>query len=251
MEHKIELITGYTDKKGVTHREVVFGKRLTTLDLIALDTDPQAQDPTQYNDLIRRKMITKFGGLSVPVGLNVLLSLDMIDREDLDRAADAFMAESRDGRTGETRDGNIVKLRFGFDIDGTMYDIAQFGALTTGRDEVEANKLSLEGVGRECLMIGRQIIALRTEDGTVADLAGPVALKAFEKLDAEDLQLLRIGARFWRVSFRLQRTRVSDEPHSESGVSDDEGNGNDGGGSAKPADGAADDVSLDLEGAAR
>lgn len=87
-EHTIELPIGCTaidlkTKKEAFHSKVTFGKRLMVKDLIALDNDPQAQNPTQYQDLVRRKMITKFGSLTMPVALNVLLGLDVIDRDDL------------------------------------------------------------------------------------------------------------------------------------------------------------------------
>src|SRR4051812_48124640 len=121
IKHEIELLEGYTDNKGVRHFSVEFGKRLTVKDLIALDNDPQAKNPTQYQDLIRRKMVTKFGTIKGAVPLNVLLGLNSIDREDLEKGADKFIELSRGEKTGEYLENNAVKLRFGFELDGTFY----------------------------------------------------------------------------------------------------------------------------------
>lgn len=207
-KHKIELITGYVDKK-ITHREVEFGKRLTVGDLMALDTDPQAKNPTQYSDLILRRMITKFGTLKMPVPLNVLLGLNSIDREDLQAGADKFLEITRGDRAGEFQEDNEVRLRFGFDVDGTRYHLAKFGSLTTGRDLVEADSMSLQGVARECFILGRQIVRLRTEDGQ-ATVDGPVDLTFFRLVDGEDFNLLRIGAEMWKATFRFGRKGVSE-----------------------------------------
>lgn len=205
-KHKISLLEGYVDAKG-PHQDVEFGKRLSVGDLMALDTDPQAKNPTQYNDLVLRKMITKFGKLKMPVPLNVLLGLNSVDREDLQAGADRFLELSRAERTAEYTEDNIVSLRFGFDIDSTIYQAIQFGKLTTGRDEVEADSMGLQGIARECFMIGRQIEKIQTADGQ-ATVEGTLDLAHFRSLDAEDFNLLRIGAQMWRLSFRFARKKL-------------------------------------------
>lgn len=240
-EHSIELGGGHAapdpkTKKPVVHTQIVFGKRLTTRDLIDLDNNPQAQNPTQYNDLIRRRMITKFGALKMPVPLNVLLSLDALDRADLAAAADKFMAASRGDRQSEMRENGDVKLLFGFDLDGTIYDVAQFGALTTGRDEVEADALG-SGVARQCFLIGRQITRIATSDGAAA-IDGAVEVEKFYALDAEDFNLLRIGAALWQTSFRLKRESVSGQRNGDGRVSAGAGDAHVGDGSAESADDA-------------
>lgn len=228
MEHKITLLTGYTDDKGVEHRDVTFGRRVTAGDLMLLDKDPRSTSGTQYADLVRRRMITKFGSLKMPVSEGVLLKLDAIDREDLQTASDVFIAQSRSDRNPEFLPDNIVRLRDGFTIGEEKFTRVHFGRLTTGADEVEADGLQLEGVSRECFMIGRQIVQLGVDDVSVG-VDGPVALDAFNSLDAEDLNLLRIGARIWRVSFRLQREALQGERDGESDVPTDAGDGNVGG----------------------
>ncbi len=235
MEHKIQLIGGFTDKEDIVHDEVTFGKRLTARDLMDLDNDPQAANPTQYQDLIRRKMITKFGSLKMPVTLNALLALDSIDREDLGAAADKFLAISRGERTSEFRENNEVKLFFGFEIDGMIYDVVQFGNRTTGRDEVAADAVG-NGIARVCFLIGQQISRISTSDG-LASIDGKIDLKQFESLDAEDMNLLRIGAKMWRLSFRLRGKTISGERDGDDRVPAGERDENVGNGNPQPADG--------------
>lgn len=228
----IELIGGYTaidkdTKKEVVHKKVTFGKRLTAKDLIDLENHPQAANPTQHQDLIRRQMITKFGTLIMPVTLNALLSLDSIDRDDLDSAADRFLVLSREDRTGGLRENHEVKLMFGFEIDGAFYDVVTFGNRITGKDEVEADSLGLAGLRRNCFLIGKQISRIST-DGGAAEIKGQIDLEKFDSLDSEDLSLLGIGAEVARQFFRVKRNQVSTKPNSPSGVSGNEGNRDDG-----------------------
>ena len=237
-EHTIELIGGYTTpdndgKTKTTHRAVTFGRRLTTQELINLDNDPQGQNPTQYDDLVRRKMITKFGTMKMPVPLNALLSLDSLDRQDLSAAADKFMVESRGDSVAEIREDNEVKLRWGFDVGGTFYDVVQFGKLTTGKDSVDADALG-RGVARECFLIGKQITKILTSDGT-ASIDGAVGVESFFALDVEDFNQLRIGAKLFEVAFRLKREAVSRERNGDGRVSAGKGNENVGSGDSGDA----------------
>jgi len=215
--HSVELIDGFTDKDGATHKKVVFGKRLTVKDLMILDTNPQAQNPTQYGDLIRRNMITEFGTMKMPVPITTLLSLNSIDREDLQITADSFVELGRGERTAEFLEDNKVKLPFGFIVGETEYDVIQFGNLTTGNDEVEADKFG-QGLMRTCFLIGRQISKISTNDETAA-IEGQVDLTTFESLDAESLNLLRVGAELFRQSFRIERKGVSGKRNGGDSVS--------------------------------
>lgn len=220
--HSIELIEGYktTDPatgQEIKHTTVTFGRRVTAKDLMSLDNDPQSANQTQYNDLIRRKMITKFGTLKMPVALNVLLSLDSIDRDDLAFAADRFLRESRGERTFEYLDNHTVKLPFGFDIDGTIYNVVRFGNRITGRDNVEADGYG-NGVTRLCFTIGKQIAEISTEDNT-ASIKGTVELEHFDSLDSEDITILQVGSELWRQSFRHKRKAVSPERNGGDSVS--------------------------------
>lgn len=240
VEHTIELPIGCTiinpkTKKETFHSEVTFGKRLTVKDLIALDNDPQAQNPTQYQDLLRRKMITKFGTLTMPVPLNVLLGLDVIDREDLEAAGNEFLRSSRGECTAEIRENHEVKLYFGFEIDGTLYDVVQFGNRITGKDEAEADVFG-NGNARLCFLIGRQISRLSTSDG-LASIEGKVAIENFNSLDAEDFNLLRTGAEMWKLFFRYKGKTISGKRDGGSSVSISTRNETDGKGDIESAEG--------------
>lgn len=220
----IELLDGITTvdketKEEIRHTKVTFGNRLTGADYFNLDNDPQAKNPTQYEMLIRRKMITSFGTLRMPVALNLMLGMDSIDLDDLGRAADEFVVESRGERISQFRPDNEVKLRFGFEIDGTCYDIVKFGNRLTGRDEVEADNFG-NGVMRLCYQIGRQICRISTDDGSAA-IDGSVDISRFEKLDGEDINALRTGAELWRQSFRFKRKNISSERSGKDDIYND------------------------------
>lgn len=234
MEHTIQLPFGYEDKKGVIHRDVIFSQRLTAGDFMLLDTDPQATNPTQYGDLVRRKMITKFGDLRLPVDLSVLLSLNSIDREELQIGADEFIRTSRGKAVSEFMPDNRVRLYFGFEIDGTRYPVVEIGRMTTGRDEVEADRLSSRGITRECFLLGQMITRITTADSE-ATVEGPIKLELFNQLDAEDLNLLRIGARLAEATFRFRGRTVSGERDGEGGIGNDARDGHERGGDPEPS----------------
>jgi hypothetical protein len=210
----IELIGGYTDKKGVTHRRVTIGKRITGKELFRAASDPQAVLDTQYNALILREKITEFGTLKMPVGLDVLLLLDSIDRDDLNDASNRFsgQAQTEDDDASdvaatepELLPDNRLRLLFGYTRNGLTYDLLEFGRRITGMDEIEADKLEFGGVKRQCFLAAKQISRLSQSEGT-AELNGPFApdflVEMLESLDAVDLSYLRIASEVWRQSFR-------------------------------------------------
>ena len=230
MEHTIELKFGHKDKKGVLHKEVTFGRRLTVGDLIEIDSDPQSQSPTQHNDLIRRRAMTKFGKLRMPPATSVLLELNKIDRDDIALAYERFVAKGRGKLKGDVLPGNIVKLIFGFEIAGVRYHLAEMNRLTTGYDEVAADTLGVDGVARECFMLGRRISKLTNQDNPDLTIEGPIDLAAFQPLDGDDLHCLREGGRYAEAFFRITGGAVPEEGDGENGADPDEGNRNDGSG---------------------
>ncbi len=238
----IELIGGYTavdpkTKKETIHREVVFGKRLTAQDLMNIDVNPQAIIDTNYQDLMRRQMITKFGTLKMPVVLTALSSLDSIDRDDLESAADRFLVATRDERTSEIRENNAVKLMFGFEINETNYNVVEFGNRITGLDFIEADTLSLRGIARDCFLIGKQISKLSNDNGS-AFINGQVGLDKFNSLDGEDLHLLKVGAELFRQMFRYKREAVQEQRDGSNDSDISAGNETIGSGNNGDADGA-------------
>lgn len=207
--HTVELVGGHVDTAGTRHTRVVFGRRIMAKDLFALDDDPQAQNPTQYNDLVIRAHITEFGTMKLPIPLSVLLNLDSVDREDLQDGANIFQAMSAEGRSGEFLPDHKVKLGWGFKVNDVVYGHAQFGKRVTGIDDVEADRASLKpGIRRLCFLVGRQITEISTEDGT-AKIDGAIPLDYFESLDAADIATLRGAAELWRQSFRIAGASVS------------------------------------------
>lgn len=206
--HKIQLSSGVN---------VTFGRRILASDLFKLDSDPQAANPTQYNDLIVRSHITEFGSLKMPVSVGTLLDLDTVDREDLLEGCNAYQALSARDRSGEFLADHKVKLGWGFIVNDVPYTLVHFGKRVTGRDEVEADRLALKaGIKRACFLIGRQISSIATEDGT-AVIEGPISLECFESLDGADVATLRGGAEMWRQSFRIGGAQVSRNGNGESG----------------------------------
>ena len=215
------LLTGYTDKKGVVHKRVVFGKRLKGKEYFAIHSDPQSKIATQHGDLIARASIVKFGELSMPVPLNVLLSLDLVDREIIAEALEQFLQNSLEDRTIEYRDNETVRLAFGYDSNGLVYDLVTFGQMTNGYDEVEADRLGLEGAQRVCFLMGKQITKLSQSEGT-SEFEGPISLNIFESLDALDIQALRVGAERWKQFFRRRAGEVlQGERSGENGLPSD------------------------------
>jgi hypothetical protein len=206
-EKTIELLTGYTDKSGVTHKSVTFGRRLLGRDLFALDTDPQATLSTQHGSLIWAKSIISFGALKMPIPLSVLLDLDSLDRDDVEDAYNKFQLESAEGREVERINDSTVRLAFGFEREGLVYDVAEFGHLLTGRDEVAADKEFFVGSKRRCFLVGRQIKQLRQSDGQ-ATIDGPILLSWFEELDAADIVTLLGAGEIFRQSLRRARRDV-------------------------------------------
>jgi len=238
MEHKIELTYGYTDKDGVTHKDVTFSKRLTAGDIILLDNNPMANSQTQREQLIRRMMITKFGTLRLPVSLTVLASLDTMDDDAMRIGADRFLQLSRDERQAEYRDGDEVKLIFGIEIDGVNYDVVKFGRRLTVADNIEADRQGFtQGIARLCYQICRQIVELRNEE-TGIKLDAPISSETLSTIDSEDLNVLLFASEFFRLA-PSRRGNVVPSDAGPNGAADSPGNRVDGGGDTAAADGTA------------
>lgn len=200
MEHKVKLKFGYTDAKGVKHAEVTFGKRPTLADMLQLDSNPLSSGSTNNVQLTRRLMITKFGELTCPVSLTVLAALDTIDDNILERGANEFLRMSRTERPFEIVSTTEVNLGFGITIDDVIYDKVIFGNRLTVADNIEADRLNLgDGVARLVFQVSRQISKLEnTETGLSLD--GQPEPSLLSDMDAEDFNMLRMAAEFFRVA---------------------------------------------------
>ncbi|MDQ4119870.1 MAG: hypothetical protein M3209_00200 [Acidobacteriota bacterium] len=222
----IELIDGHTDKKGVTHKNVTFGKRLTVERLIDIEYSVAASSALQYGDKMLASMIIAFGTLMMPVSPLVLLSLNKFDREDLREAAEEFLSETRGDAEGEILSESRVKLPFGFEIDDVRFDVVEFGNVLSGKDYLDAEKYP-EGTARNCFEMGREIVKIEAFDGSVS-IGGQVSVEQFKTLDAADYGVLLASAENWRSSFRRKRKEVSGKRNGENGVDSEAGNRNDG-----------------------
>lgn len=237
MEKTIKLKYGYKDGKGVEHFDVTIGKRTKVKTFFLLDADPQSQIPSQYEQLIRRHMITKFGTLPCPVPLQVLLKLDTFDADLIAAAADEFLQSTRPEIKNADQDGrgsDEVRLLFPIAIGEVGYDIVRFGKRLTVADNVEADKQQLAGCSRLCFQLGRQIVQLRdSESGLTHD--GGLALENFREMDSEDLNTLRMAGELFRLGL-LEGGETADG-HDANDISNDAGNGDERSGSDEAAGG--------------
>lgn len=205
--------------------------------MIALDSNPLGGNAAQYEQLIRRMMITKFGTLTCPVVLTVLAALDTVDDDEIGRGANQFLKMSRGERQPEFRDNDEVRLISGVEIDGVNYDVVKFGKRLTVADNIEAENLNLgTGIARLCFQICRQIAELKNSE-TGIKLEGPISSEHLSGVDSEDLATLRMGAEFFRLAPSSGRKEVPGKD-SNSGADAVEDNGLDGTGNSKAADGS-------------
>lgn len=202
MEHKIELTFGYTGMDSIVHKTVVFGKRANGLELMEIDEDDASSFPTQHQLMLFAAAITKFGEIRMPTPITVLLDLDAADLDDLSEAYNKFNTDTLAGRKAEFVSDSEVRLVIGYEKGGITYNRAIFGKRIKGRDMVVADTKGMQGLRRECYLIGLQIARLMTDDGA-HDLTGPIEIEVFEQLDGADILSLRIAAARWRESFRL------------------------------------------------
>jgi len=199
METTVELRFGFTDKKGVVHRDVTFGKRPTLADFVLLETDPLSANNTQREMLVRKLMITKFGTLKCPLAPNVLASLDTLDDDKLRSAGNQFLFDSREGREHEYLEENAFRLMFPIEINGATYDTVKFGRRLMVSDNIEADRLKLgDGIARAAFQICRQVVEISdSESGLKID--GQPTPDQLSGMDAEDFTALRFAAEFFRL----------------------------------------------------
>lgn len=198
---EITLDGGYKDDNSTLHNHVTFGKRFDGATLFALDENPHAEVPTQFQLLTIAATITKFGALTMPVPLGVLLKLNINDIDELIKAHNQFMAEGVGERKVEFISDSEVKLAFGYEDNGIIYNRVKFGNRLIGYDRVAADLTGFAPLRREYFLIGRQMTSFTSGDGQYK-LDCPIGIEVFEKLDAEDFMTVRVAAVKWRQSFR-------------------------------------------------
>jgi hypothetical protein len=219
-EHTIELTEGYEG-----HTAVTFGRRVLARDLFTLDTDPQAELNTQYQLLILRRAITKFGDIpnvdpvKSPVLLKYLLSMKVMDIRDLINGYNEFEKLSEEENERQ-KPLSIERLQFAhpFKVREAEFDIVVFGRQLTGFDEVEADRLRLKGESRAAWTNAQQVVRVENSESGESvtfdfdDEEGErLTLESLGGLTTADLNFFNMGAELYRQSFRRKRKVVSGE----------------------------------------
>lgn len=212
--HSIQLELGYRDPKGTLHTDVTFGHLIAARELFQISEDRQAQSTTQYKDLLLRAAITKFGTLKLPVALSVLLALDSIDRDDLYAGVERFEELALEGRQVEFISDTKLKLAFGYESNGIVYDVVEFGTRITGMDEIEADRTYMGELRRRAFLAGKQATRMAQSDGA-STLDGAIGLDIIERLYAVDTFALQAASETWRQSFRRSRKAVQENGSEE------------------------------------
>lgn len=175
---KIELFNGYTDKKGKIHKQIEISKLIKAGEFFFLEATWGNQSPTTLTAYLLSHAITKFGKLEIPVSTNILLELYKTDLEDLVAIFNSFTEQNG---TPILIDEKTVKLVFGLEKDGTIYDLAEFGKLTTGKDVVEAEMKELSGNREAVFLAGKEIVRLKQSNGDLV-LEGELNLETIGEL---------------------------------------------------------------------
>lgn len=199
----IELEYGYQDKENpeLAHRRVEFSHRPTGGDFMKAMEETDGANP-EYLFVLMQAAISKFGDLTMPVPMTVLLSLNWIDQEDLQSAFFEFL-----GDTGSKQEAKILetgKVQLGFGIkraDGTNFDIVEFGKILNGYDQIQIRKDANSEFERNVLTIGREVSRMASADGSRKTDECPT-LDELKSLDWEDFVILQQAVNEWRDSFR-------------------------------------------------
>jgi len=192
---EIELEGGFTDAKGVGHKRLVFGSRLTGADLVRADRDIGRVSPRGFECGACASALVEFGTLAPDEFRHGLLSLSVIEWAEVDDAFDRFRVGSAPGREAEEISDDTVRLAFGVRRGDAVYTDITFGRLLTGWDEVHADELGVTSIERNFYLIGRQVVRLSAADGAQAE--GGLSLTDFEGMDADDITALKDAAERW------------------------------------------------------
>lgn len=210
IEQTANLDVGYVDSKGNTHTSVTFGRRLHGRDVF--EAERTSGLSAENSALLYKAAATKFGELKF-ITAHAFLSLDELDLERVEVAYSKFMQASLEGRAVEFIDDCTVRLAFGIVRDGETYNTATFGYLTTGHDEVAAERAGLGSIGTACFLLGKEITKFSTSDGSKS-LDTPLSMSIFEELDMDDILALKEASDNWQES--LRNARLSERMRQQS-----------------------------------
>ncbi len=197
--HTITLENGFTDAKGVTHKELTFGYRLTGLDLVEIDRSTDGQSNEVVKFWTYKTTLTAFGTLHQAAFLGALLSLEDVELDEVEAGLAAFLTKA--GAAPEFISETVVRLAFGIVREGVTYNTVTFGNPLRGVELVEADRLNLSGVRRNFYLVGAQVSRISTGDGEQS-IDGPLDIEAFYPMDADDVFALRNGAEMWKAKRR-------------------------------------------------
>jgi hypothetical protein len=196
---RVTLIEGYRDAQGTLHSEVEIGYVLRGADLFAIDEHPLGTTQAARDFLILSRAITKFGTMRLPVPMPVLAELDTVERDDLLTAYNELEADSRSGRRPAVLPDGRLRLVGGYEREGVIYDVAEFGHRLKGTDFIDADQRELGGTRRACHLAGLQIIKLgqaidyRKDYKRYLETFSPAEARELERLTAahrDDLEVL-------------------------------------------------------------
>jgi hypothetical protein len=209
--HEGTLPFGYENRdlqnKKELHQRFVFGKRPTGSDLLQISRRRESQIATQSALMYVRAALIEFGSLGKPP-LSVLLSLNEVDRDVLLGEYDRFLQLSGGERVVQELSESAVKLPFGLEVDGVLYDVIEFGGLLTGYQQVELERTGASGLELNCLSLIKQIKSVRQSEGKQR-LNRALTLEDFESMDGQDITSLLEANSQWVDSFRRPRTTMA------------------------------------------
>jgi hypothetical protein len=207
-QHEVTLENGYTDAKGITHKTLTFGHRLTGQDLFNIDRSTSGIGVEASKCWLFDTSLNSFGDLPKLAMLNALLSLDSLELEEVESGYDEFLRQTK--APSEFLAEDAVSLSFGIKHEGETYKIVTFGNPLRGYDFIRADNMNLTGVARLCYLIGLRIKSIATPDGSKS-IDGAAKLEAFNEMDADDIFTLQGAAETWEAARRrdhaLRRTR--------------------------------------------
>lgn len=193
----INLPIGYTDKEGNHHTSVTIGRAATGGDLLMIDLALQGQSEMAYTLQLLCIAITRFGSLPMPVSSGMLLSLDSINLEDLIAAYNTFYESCGNPIIEQSS----VKLVFGLEIGGVIFDMVELSDRATGEDAVEAERCGFYGTAGFCFVAGRQVSRLWQSEGDRV-IEGQLSFIHLTELDGIDMLAIMTASKLWRKSIR-------------------------------------------------
>ena len=194
---------GYKDKEDseIIHREVVISRRPTGKDLIQIAENDLDADETLSSLGLVAAMISRFGKLTMPVPITVLLQLNEIDTDKLRNEFSDFLSDSTEGKEAKVLDDGRAQLAFGINREGVNYDVVEFGNLLNGYDRININKEAKNPAQFKALKIAQEVAKLSTADGSKS-ISGALTLAEMESLDLSDIIVLMEAESQWLDSFR-------------------------------------------------